>query len=176
MIGTRFGSVVVLNADKSKRRSYFICKCDCGMTKSIYGYHLKRGKIKSCGCKGAKAVGKNNPTYNGYEDISGVYWSKIKEGAKHRGLAFKLTKKYAWDLFIEQNRRCALSGVVLKFNSSFHVRDGTASLDRIDSSKGYVVGNVQWVHKIVNKLKSNLSDEIVIEWSKIIANYNKRKS
>ena len=30
---------------------------------------------------------------------------------------------------------------------------GTASLDRIDSTKGYVRGNIQWVHKDINWFK-----------------------
>ena len=34
-----------------------------------------------------------------------------------------------------------------------------ASLDRIDSSKGYLVDNIEWVHKDVNKAKMALSKE-----------------
>lgn len=33
------------------------------------------------------------------------------------------------------------------------------SLDRIDSNKGYVEGNVQWVHKDVNMMKQSYSNE-----------------
>ena len=33
----------------------------------------------------------------------------------------------------------------------------TASLDRIDSSKGYTKSNIQWVHKDINKMKSDFS-------------------
>ena len=36
---------------------------------------------------------------------------------------------------------------------------GTASLDRIDSKKGYIEGNVQWVHKNVNKMKMDLDEK-----------------
>jgi hypothetical protein len=35
-------------------------------------------------------------------------------------------------------------------------------LDRIDSSKGYIVGNVQWVHKHVNVMKNIFSQEMFI--------------
>ena len=38
----------------------------------------------------------------------------------------------------------------------------TASLDRIDSSKGYIEGNVQWVHKSVNIMKCDFSSDIFI--------------
>lgn len=35
----------------------------------------------------------------------------------------------------------------------------TASIDRIDSSKGYIKGNIQIVHKTLNKMKLNMRDE-----------------
>lgn len=53
----------------------------------------------------------------------------------------------------------------------------TASLDRIDSSKGYIEGNVQWLHKDINRLKINYSDEDLIQicleiirWKKVPIN------
>jgi hypothetical protein len=42
-----------------------------------------------------------------------------------------------WELFTKQECRCALSGLPLYFPSKRNKTDGNASLDRIDSSKGY---------------------------------------
>jgi hypothetical protein len=50
--------------------------------------------------------------------------------------------------------------------------DFSASLDRIDSSKGYVKGNVQWTHKTVNIMKQAMSDEELIDWCKVIVKNN----
>lgn len=47
--------------------------------------------------------------------------------------------------------------------------EGTASLDRIDSSRGYVEGNVQWVHKDVNFMKQALSQERFVELCTLVA-------
>ena len=44
----------------------------------------------------------------------------------------------------------------------------TASLDRIDSSKGYQPGNVWWVHKRVNRLKNDFSMDELLYWSRAI--------
>lgn len=52
--GKRFGRLEVIEIDESKRikyKTFWICKCDCGNTKSIDGNHLTRGETKSCGCK-----------------------------------------------------------------------------------------------------------------------------
>lgn len=39
-----------------------------------------------------------------------------------------------------------------------NAEQGTASLDRIDSSGDYAEGNVQFVHKTINKMKWDLTD------------------
>lgn len=49
----------------------------------------------------------------------------------------------------------------------------TISLDRIDSTKGYIEGNVQWVHKSVNIMKSTLTQEQFINFCKLVAENNK---
>lgn len=45
----------------------------------------------------------------------------------------------------------------------------TASLDRIDSNRGYTQDNVQWVHKDVNKMKMDLNQQIFVELCRAIA-------
>ena len=45
----------------------------------------------------------------------------------------------------------------------------TASLDRIDNSKGYIVGNVQWVHKQVNFMKGTMEQKEFIKFCKLIS-------
>lgn len=48
----------------------------------------------------------------------------------------------------------------------------TASLDRIDSNEGYIVGNVQWVHLVLNRMKSNLKETQFIEWCNLVVKHN----
>jgi hypothetical protein len=37
----------------------------------------------------------------------------------------------------------------------FGGRVGPPSLDRVDSSRGYVPGNVQWISELANRIKSD---------------------
>lgn len=67
---------------------------------------------------------------------------------------------YLADLLIKQDFKCTLTGWNI---DAMDVGNNTASLDRIDSSIGYVVGNVQWVHKMVNMCKQQYSQSDFIE-------------
>ena len=46
----------------------------------------------------------------------------------------------------------------------------TASLDRIDPTKGYIEGNIQWVHKDVNRMKMDFTETRFLELVNLIAN------
>ena len=48
----KFGRLTVLRMMDERRNNHIVweCKCDCGSTCQVLGYHLKRGDTKSCGC------------------------------------------------------------------------------------------------------------------------------
>lgn len=47
------GMVTVLQrANSNNRKSRWLCSCGCGNTFTAYGFNLKSGKTKSCGCMG----------------------------------------------------------------------------------------------------------------------------
>jgi len=115
-------------------------------------------------------------TRTGISEITGGYWKSIKHGAKRRKIEFSLAKEYIWELFLQQNRRCALSGISIQFKAIGKKRNTqTASLDRIDSSKGYIKGNVQWIDKRIQRMKWQYSQiEFIYLCSKITEHRNKK--
>lgn len=165
--------------DKSKDRSWrSICKCDCGRMADVNTNYLMRGLSKTCGhseCQYHRQDytnnGKKNVKFTGYEDISGQLWASYKCGAERRNFEFEISLEYIWELFVKQNRKCALTGREIYFGKT-NTSDKTASLDRIDSKKGYIKGNVHWIHKDVNKMKMDLDIKIFISLCKEIANKN----
>lgn len=111
--------------------------------------------------------GKDNPLFRGCGDMRAHFVSLIRKDAVKRDIPHPLldgsptSNGYLWDLYVTQGRRCVLSDQLIGFtqNTAQGNERGCASLDRIDSSKGYVKGNVQWVHKHVNVMKRALSQE-----------------
>lgn len=122
--------------------------------------------------------GEKNPRFTGYEDMQGTFLSSIKAGAKSRGIDFLVTKEYIWRLFIAQDRKCRYTGIPIFFsrnNIEHAMGHGTASLDRIDPSKGYIEGNVQWVHKRVNMMKGNMQEQEFLDFCEAIIKQNKNQ-
>lgn len=159
---------VILSAHKLPK---WECICECGNITHVITAKLITGHTKSCGCL-RKRTGKNSPMFDGYEEISAKYFKNIINGADRRGLSFDLNIKDAWDVFIKQNRKCALSGIEIKFDKENRI--STASLDRIDPSVGYHKDNIQWVHKHINKIKFDFDEEYFISLCKAVAkNANK---
>jgi hypothetical protein len=149
------------------------CLCDCGKITLLKTYSLMTGHTRSCGC--FKKIKMKEVHWDGYEEISGRLFSNLKSGAIKRKIDFNLNKEQLWNQFIKQNKKCALTGVDISIISGKNRFDSTASLDRIDSSKGYTEDNIQWVHKKINIMKHVSSDEEFIEWCKLVVNYNKEK-
>lgn len=174
-IGKVYGKLEVISQDGYKgHNKLWLCKCHvCGKEKRLTVSQL-RPYTKSCGCIRTQRDW-NSANWKGVGELSRERLSKIKRGALKRNKEYSITDLYIWEMFLTQGRKCALSGISIKFGNKGR-DETTASLDRIDSSKGYIEGNVQWVHKDINAMKLNHSEEYFFQLCKTIVDYNKNKS
>ena len=124
----------------------------------------KSGKVcKKCANKNPA----NNNHLGFYKNVLRASFAhKYKTGAETRGIDWTVSFEYLADLLIEQDFKCALSGKDLDASEVVN----NCSLDRIDSSKGYVEGNVQWVTSMVNMCKQSYTQDDFIDMCKSIAN------
>lgn len=161
MTGVKSGKLTAVKFSHiDKKGARWICKCECGKEKIVSTAVLRSQKIKSCGCAWRTT----------HEGISASHFLNVRNHAISRDITFAITIKQMWDIFVFQSKKCALSGMDLKLDAYKHSKN-TASLDRIDSVKGYLVDNVQWVHKDINCMKSNLDQELFIQYCKAIASH-----
>lgn len=157
---------------KGYTRIFWNCKCDCGNTVEYQHKVLTYNSAESCGCHHPRNNKKeNHPQWKGVGDLNGQYISQLKCKAVSRNLEWSVTTEFLWELFIKQDRKCKLTGLplnIVALRAKQKGVDQSASLDRIDSLKGYTEDNVQWVHKNVNKMKMNFSQERFIEICKLV--------
>ena len=107
--------------------------------------------------------------------MSSIVLSKLRSGAKKRNLEVKITIDDIWNIYLKQDKKCAISGVSVSFPTShkeYMSYSTMASVDRIDSSKGYTIENIQIVHKQINMMKQSMSDRDFINWCRIICAHN----
>jgi len=164
VIGYRYCMLVI----KKKVKGGLLCVCDCGKEKVLRSSRIRLKQVKSCGCL-RKKCGEKHHFFKGYEEISQSVYNKIRQKALERNLRFDITIQDMYKIFIAQDKKCAISGVPIKFKINYK-DEQTASLDRIDSFKPYTIDNIQWVHKKVNTMKWNIGQQEFIDWCKIIAN------
>ena len=85
----------------------------------------------------------------------------LKNRAKSGGKEFNLDEEYLRTIYPEDGK-CPALGIKFKLGK----RDHIPSLDRIDNSKGYVKGNVQWVSVKANCIMHNATPEEVMKVAK----------
>jgi len=171
-VGQKFGlwevtddSIIQIN---SQGGASVKVKCECGTESFVACLRLLKGESTGCPCK---LGGNKNFHWKGTKNISGRYLNTIKKSAKKRNKQWDVSDEYLQLLLEKQDFKCALSGYPIEFSHK-SIRH-TASLDRIDNNKGYVIGNVQWVHKNINIMKHIFSNNEFIQLCKVVYDYNR---
>lgn len=104
-------------------------------------------------CKKCKKIEAKLRRENNYFQC---YISTKRSECKRKGYAFNLTAEYLEDLW---TGICPIFGVHLHRASEGKGSHKSAHLDRLDSSKGYVVGNVAWISGRANRIKYDATVE-----------------
>jgi len=162
------------NVGKDAKHSLlYLVRCKCGYEKITKADNIVNQTSKCCfNCSFRKKM-----IFEGF--ISNNFLKYIKRHADKRGIEFNISKEYLEKILKEQNYLCFFSGESLTFPKSEEIFDTSSfnsSLDRIDSSKGYIEGNVQWVTKIINFMKRTYSNFEFITICKQITKYQEDKN
>ena len=168
-IGKTVNKINILECvGKNKGDIVVKCKCFCGNIFDADWSPIFKNNTKSCGCL-KNRIGKNNPKFKGFGEVSQSIIACLRNGAEERGLEFDVNAEYLWNLFIKQDKKCAITKLQLILPQRRTDTKYNASLDRIDSSKGYIEGNVQWVHRNINTMKWDFTQEEFIKYCKLVA-------
>jgi hypothetical protein len=137
----------VANPDLSKRT----CR-ECKQVKLNEEFHKAKtgvnGRYQVCKtCRKITSAKK-------YKDNWFVFTCRLKKAyCKKRGIAFDLTPDYLKSIFTDS---CPVFGRQFEEGKKSHY---SATLDRVDPSKGYVQGNVCYISHRANRIKYDASIE-----------------
>lgn len=181
---------------QNRKTITFICDW-CGQegikAESEYNRNLKKGRknycCRECAGKGAGRTRTGIPresstSETNIEHLKSICGNKRDEytpfrytlrNAKKRFKDFDLDLEFLKELWESQKGTCPYTGLPLtlpeKANLDTVPITRRASLDRINSEKGYVKGNVQFVSTPINYLKTTMTDLQTKQFLKEISSY-----
>ena len=163
LVGLKTGKLSVLAFSHiQNRHSKWLCRCDCGNEKIIFGSHLKNGTTKSCGCLIIKKLIERNTKHNqrprGTKSPEYISWIAMKQrcyNPKHiyfhryggRGIAVCDQWRNSFSTFL----------------SDLGTRSAGYTLGRIDNKQGYKKDNCKWMSQNEQNTNKNNSHLITID-------------
>lgn len=185
LVGQQFGLLTVLEYECRKKTfrtgltryiPELFCNCACGKSKWFNQDHVTSGRSKSCGCwnykKNCKPAQDKTITY---------VFNYIRKSAQNRRLEFSLSKEQIAELVFQNCHYCgeeakSRSSKILAKAHYAQDRKPSHGLDRIDSDRGYVVGNVVPCCSKCNTAKWDMTGQQFLTHIAKIYNYQLREA
>lgn len=177
--GKRFGKLLVIREAVFYEKPYakrpgrhWVVQCDCGTRLVRQAISFMYGLSQSCGCS------KHGPAFNRLpfgEAAKNAAYSQMK---LHVARSRKGKRQVSWDLTVKQfiaitSKPCRYCGIETskeigsrKGNGSTYGSYKYNGIDRIDSSKGYILGNCAPCCKSCNFAKNDQTEEAFKSWLK----------
>lgn len=182
LVDRQFDRLTVISfSHTDKKRSYWVCRCICGNTKTVQSDCLTKSNVRSCGClklessiiNGKKLskiyAGCNKKSFG--EASFNVLFQKYKFDARKRDFCFDLSKEYFFSLV---QRNCFYCNIMpyQKMGSKqlygYFIYNG---IDRLDNKTGYTLENCVACCGVCNKMKRVFSyDDFISKMKKILNN------
>ena len=151
---------------KLKLNTPFYCSLSCS-NKANYNHKTHKNRLLSHENKKhlRKICGNRRDKYTPFR----MLLNRTKQRNTHQN---NLTLDYIRQLWESQSSKCAILGHTLQLPSSNKKisHNDLASIDRIDSSKGYVEGNIRIVCATINYAKNKFDDTELYQFIKLCKN------
>ncbi len=149
LVGMKYGRLSVVSFSEIKdRKTYFLCRCECGKEKIVESSKLRSGHTKSCGCIGIDRI--RNLNYKTGLTKTKLYYSYRNMLNRCYRTTTDMYRLYGQrgigvcDEWLGEDGFLNFS----KWAKSNNYKDGL-QLDRIDNEKGYSPDNCRFVDSFV---------------------------
>lgn len=160
-VGDRFGQWVVVDIPADVRaRSNILCRCSCGVERTVRADHLSGGRstqCKACAMR-VRRRGTREPLPEWWESLVARFYAAYRrctfsEDAQYkdyggRGIEFRFISPVSAARWAVENIGPPLAGL---------------TLDRIDNDRHYEAGNLRWASRSEQALNRRISKRV---WSK----------
>lgn len=172
LIGLKFYRLLVVERLSIRNKSgrvnncVFRCLCDCGNARIVQGSHLRSGSTKSCGCLKREMLPSTK-----YLAGSHFVLKTYKKSAISRKLEWTISDEEAAICFHSNCYYCGIrpSSVITPPDRTVSVDYAYNGIDRLDSSKGYIAGNVVACCTRCNYSKRNYSVAEFLDMARAVA-------
>ena len=101
--------------------------------------------------------------------VSISWFNKFEKNAKKRKIDFDISIDDVLKVYLDQGKVCSLSGIPIGWTRMEKTHN--ISIDRIDSSQGYYIDNIQLVYPKINMMKFTYSQDEFIDMCKLVSNH-----
>lgn len=145
LTGLKFGALTALSPFKRKtsKRTFWLCRCECGTRTYVQAGNLRTGNTTSCGCKVNAARLRikhgmcNTRTYRAWNNMRTRCNVASHEGFKNYG-GRNITYAKRWNIFAN-------------FLADMGVCPPHLELDRINVNGNYNKRNCRWTTRLINQ-------------------------
>ena len=150
LCGQKFGKRTVIGfgvpiiRKDGRKKTAFVCRCDCGNEVVVAGSNLKNGNTQSCGCTRREKIGAFNRSHGKSHTRLYAIWCRMKQRCTnpktneygfYGGRGIKVCDEWA-------NSFDAFESWAL--NAGY---DDSLTIDRIDTDLSYTPENCRWVSR-----------------------------
>lgn len=170
-IGNKYGKLTVIRRAKNKgTKAQWVCLCECGKENIVTGTDLRSGHTGSCGC--GKQTWKSLP--EGQGAFNSAYSGYVRS-AKRRNIDFNITKNQFKEITQNICYYCGKEPTSPIRQERHNGKFPFNGIDRLDSSKGYEIGNVVACCFNCNQAKMKMTESEFYLWIDRVYNHSKRR-
>jgi len=140
LINKKFGRLTVLEFAENYK---WLCKCECGKEKIVYGCSLRSGNTKSCGCLNKEVHTKHGHSIKGKRSKTYMSWASMLKRCNNPN--HKDYKNYGGRGVKVCDRWLNKENGFENFLEDMGEMPGKHQIDRTDNDGNYEPTNCRWV-------------------------------